>query len=510
MITDGLRRQALERPNAPFLTIPGSSTTYAEMVALVDAAAERLRGLVAPGSRVMILCGNRPAFLVAWFAVNELGAVAVPVNTGVVGEALRYTADHSGAAVLLAESEFLNSRDAVLRSRFASEAVVVLDDTFERAASRVEAPPRLVAAPDEASAILFTSGTTGYPKGVVISHDSYRHAGIDMVKASGLTPTDRIMVFLPLFHANPQMYAVMSAMECGAELIVLPRFSAGSFFDDARTFGATAFTYVGTVLSMLAARQAGEVRDHGLRWCVGGGAPANVWSEIEARFGIAVRELYGMTETGGWVSMNTASSTRTGSVGRARDQVDLAIMDENQRVLPAMASGEIVARSHRPNLFFTEYWDDESATRETVRDGWLHTGDRGFIDEDGYLYFEGRIKDLIRRAGEMISPTEIEAALGAHPAVAECAVAGAPDPILGEEIVAAVVLQKPATPDDLLGFLKGRVAAYMIPRYIVLVDALPRTETTKVKRFEVARLLEGPSLNVVHDARESTKSRQQS
>jgi long-chain acyl-CoA synthetase len=488
MITDALRRQARLRPNGRFLTCLDYSITYSQMVRLVDAAASRLSSRVTAGCRVAILCGNRPAFLVAWFAVNELGAIGVLLNTAFVGSGLRYTVEHSGCNTLLVDAALWQSKSSDLAA-FPTKSVVILDESFELSPANVRPTTELGSSLVEASTILFTSGTTGHPKGVVIPGGSYRAAGIDMVKASGMNSSDRILVFLPMFHANPQMYALMPAMECGAELILVPRFSASSFIDQARRSRATAFTYVGSVLSILAARHVGDVRDHELRWCVGGGAPEKVWVDIEARFGIAVRELYGMTETGGWVSMNTAGSTKLGSVGRPREDVELAIMHDG-RVLPAMATGEIVARALRPEVFFTEYWSDALATAEVLRDGWLHTGDRGSIDESGYLFFRGRVKDLIRRGGEMISPVEVESALLTHPAVGECVVAGIADEIMGEEIVAAVVLRSPATATELQRFLEQRIAAHMIPRQFIFVDTLPRTETTKIKRYAVAKLVE--------------------
>src|SRR5690606_24167990 len=160
----------------------------------------------------------------------------------------------------------------------------------------------------------------------------------------------------PLFHANPQMYAVTSTLHAGATLVLLPKFSASRFFDDAVAYGATGFTFVGTVLSILEKQQPGERHDHRLKWCVGGGAPERIWREVQRRFGIKVRELYGMTETGGWVTMNTQEAERVGSVGRPRSGVEIAIRDPEGHVLPMGEKGEITAASSVAGMFFTEYW----------------------------------------------------------------------------------------------------------------------------------------------------------
>jgi acyl-CoA synthetase (AMP-forming)/AMP-acid ligase II len=309
-----------------------------------------------------------------------------------------------------------------------------------------------------------------------------------MVQSLGLTPDDRILVFLPLFHANPQMYAVMPALEVGAAIVLLPKFSAGGFFETAHRHRATGFTYVGTVLSILTKRYESPQREHGLRWCVGGGAPMEIWRAVEDRFGISVRELYGMTETGGWVSMNTVGATRLGSVGLPRKDVEIAIRGERE-VCQVDERGEIVVRAADPVTFFKEYWNNPQATAATLRDGWLHTGDRGWRDADGFLFFDGRLKELIRRGGEMIAPAEIELQLLKYPSIRECAAFAVPDEILGEEIAVAIVADQPVVPAELLQFLIGRLPRHMLPRFVALTNVLPKTETEKIKRHELKDLL---------------------
>ena len=488
MITQALHRRAATSPDREFVVTDELTISYGQMSRLVRRFASRLAGGgVRRGQSVALICGNRPAFLIAWFALNDLGAITVPLNTGLVGEGLRYTLTQSNSSLLLIEPDLLATMAADLEQLPSKLPTMLLDQSVEADTADDGVVEIAVTSDAAPNSILYTSGTTGLPKGAVLPHGSYLKAGKDMARSLGLTEDDRIMVFLPLFHANPQMYAVLPALEVGAALVLRPRFSAGDFFTDARRHCATGFTYVGTVLSILIKRHEHEQRNHGLRWCVGGGAPLNIWRSVEQRFNIAVRELYGMTETGGWVTMNTAEASRLGSVGRPRQGVEIAIRSDGDDV-PLGTSGEIVARATDPTMFLSEYWNNPAATGATLREGWLHTGDRGSIDADGFLFFDGRLKDLIRRAGEMISPAEIETQLLKHPEVRECAVVGVPDDLLGEQVVAVVVATRPLAEDVLREFMKTRIAAHLLPGSFVFVDALPKTETEKIKRHEVIKL----------------------
>ncbi|NYT44262.1 AMP-binding protein [Alcaligenaceae bacterium] len=491
MITDRLYLHAERQAEKTFVVYGTTEISYGDMALLVSEFAEKLhaRG-VAPGSHVALLCGNRPEFLVAWFAINELGAVAVPLNVSLVGEGLRYTLSQSAASVLLVDPElYAEKRDTI--------------DALETPIPKIMIEPGMLELPSTqrsrwkqagevdplmASAILYTSGTTGLPKGVVLPHRAYDAAGIDMAEALGVTADDRIMVFLPLFHANPQMYAVMSALQAGATLILIPQFSASRFFEDARLYKATGFTFVGTVLSILVKRHAGAQHEHGLKWCVGGGAPERVWRDVQSRFGVRVHELYGMTETGGWVTMNTNEATRIGSVGPPRNGVKISIRSETGQPLTVREKGEITAQAAQEGIFFSKYWNNPEATSAVLKDGWLYTGDRGWLDEDGYLYFDGRVKELIRRGGEMIAPTEIEQQLLKHEGVKDCAVVGVPDDIMGEEVKVFVVTDREIDPQALKSFLTDRIPAYMIPRFFSFVEGIPKTETQKIKRHDLHSL----------------------
>jgi len=492
MLNDLLFARAQQTPDAVFIHIDDRQITFDDMAQMVCAATARLRlaGILA-GDKVAMICGNRPGFLSAWFALSELGAVCVPLNTGLRGDSMRYTLTQSESKAVLIDADLVDQKQPDLDALEQRLPQYVIDESYEQTPAQriVRDPSRAVLQPSDTNSILYTSGTTGLPKGAMLPHSAYREAGIDMVNSLGLLPSDRIMVFLPLFHANPQMYAVASTLTVGASMILIRHFSASRFFDDARRYGATGFTYVGTVLSIIEKTYPGSVKDHNIGWCVGGGAPLRVWKEITGRFGIEVRELYGMTETGGWVTMNTIHKARLGSVGPERKSVKVRILDESGRTLPVGQKGEIVGMSQTGDQFFTGYWNNPKATAETLRDGWLHTGDRGWVDEDGYLHFDGRLKELIRRAGEMISPVEIEQQLLKHEAVADCAVVGIPDEILGEDIMAYVVSRAPVDAMNLRAFLKDRLADYMVPRYYGFIEQIPKTETQKIKRHEVVKLV---------------------
>lgn len=466
------------------------SFTWSELCELSLRMSSMLRQQgVKQGDRVALLCSNRPLFLVAWFAITNIGAITVSVNTGLVGDGLRYPFKQSEATALVVESALLREKSDDLANVLDSCHVINIEDEEEL---------KTVLAPFDADSvyegrgsdpvsIIYTSGTTGPPKGVLNCHEAFLASGKWMVDYLAITEADRIMVFLPLFHTNPQMYAIMSALETGCTIILRPRFSVSRFFEDAKRFRCTIFTYVGTVLSMLTSRLKEPCRDHYITRCMGGGCPSSVWSVMQDRFGITPYELYGMTEIGGWVTSNSTQNYRVGSCGKARPDVSVRIVDEHDNALPPGSAGEIVVRPEQPFVFLLGYWNDPKTTWESSRNLWFHTGDIGLMDEDGYLYFQGRLKEIIRRGGENISPFELEVALLEHPDIRDAAVIGVPDPIYGEEIRAVIVTRQPFSPASLTGFLKGKIASYMMPRYVQFVTAIPRTETQKIQRHLLLR-----------------------
>ena len=491
MITELLSQRAAQFAHAVFIVTPERSYSYAEIYSAAARFAQQLKTKgIGAGDHVAILAGNGAAFLIAWFGIGLRGAVTVALNNQLIGDGLRYSIDQCDAQLLVVDSEWQETRGGELDRRQAQLPRILIESDFAFITSLdgFEVCEPIVVTPDQACTILYTSGTTGLPKGVVNSHNAYKAAGRATVKTLAFTIQDRILVFLPLFHVNPQMYAVMSALTVGCSLIVLRKFSASTFFDDAIRFGATGATFVGTVLSILVARHSGERRDHCIRFFFGGGAPNFVWQEVETRFGISVYEAYGMTEIGGWSTANSPEASRFGTCGKARPDLEVCIFGPDDMPLPVGKKGEIVVRPREPDVILMGYYKKPERMVEASRNMWFHSGDLGSLDEDGFLSYHGRIKELIRRSGEMISPVEIETSLRKMPDVFDCAVVAVPDDVFGDEIKAVIVAEKNIDPIAVQFFLGERIAQFMLPRYIEFMSIIPKTETQKIQRNKLQYL----------------------
>lgn len=493
-LSDKLMLQARNRADKIAVVSDDMTLTWGELADLAFRNSTRLRKEgIEKGDHVALLCSNRPAYLVAWFGLANIGAVTVSLNTGLVGDGLRYSITQCSAKAVMIERHLLEEKRADLEPVLEGRKVIVFEgesDLFA-AARQCEPDEAYQGQGSDPLSIIYTSGTTGLPKGVLNCHEAFLASGRWMSRFLNITEDDRIMVFLPLFHTNPQMYAVMSALEVGCTLVIRPKFSVSNFFEDARRFDVTMFTYVGTVLAMLTSRIKTPDRNHRITRCVGGGCPPEVWRAMQERFGIAPHELYGMTEVGGWVTGNSAENYRFGSCGKIRPDVEVQVFDADDNPVSPGTPGEIVVRPKAPFTLLLGYWNNPKATWESSRNFWFHTGDAGTMDADGYLYFLGRLKEIIRRGGENISPFEIETALLNHPDIDDAAVVAVPDPIYGEEIKAVIVPKRSFPPEDVRRFLEGKVAQFMLPRYVQFVTQIPRTETQKIQRRQLQENSEG-------------------
>jgi len=491
-----LARQAAENKSKPYLYFLDKEISYEDINAYANRMANAFTKLgVARGDHVAIMLPNCPEYLYCWFGLAKLGAVTVTINTQFKRETLKYLIEASDSKLVVIASDFLPQYEEIAPEVKGVKKVVFditgqagntesLDALFKE--SPITPPRDMSLIEDiEPLIIIFTSGTTGLPKLVKNSHRAYITAAQDLVSYAELSAEERIYSALPLYHVNPQVYCVLSALVASASVIVAPRFSASRFWDDVRKYQATAFSYVGAVLPILLAQpeRPGD-KDVPARKCFGGGAPKEVYEKVSQRFGVEVIELYGMSETGTWNTMNRPGKGRAGTVGQVREGFEVRIFDDRDNELPPGKIGEIVIRPTKPYIMFDGYYKLPEETVKCSTNWWFHTGDLGKVDADGYYYFCGRKKESIRRGGENIPPYEIEKEINKHPAVAESAAFGITDAVMEEEIKAAIVLRpgQKVTPGEIIAWCESRLPKFMIPRYIEFMGKLPKSASEKVQK----------------------------
>ena len=448
----------------------------------------RERGLEA-GDRVGIMMPNVAEVPVVYYGVLRAGGVVVPMNPLLKAREVAYYLGDSGAGLIFAWHTFGDpARDGA--GQAGAELIVVDPVGFpDLLASATPYFPVVATADEDTAVILYTSGTTGQPKGAELTHGNLisntEVACTDIVRAH---PDDVIFGGLPLFHVFGQTVALNAAVAAGACLTLLPRFDPEHALQILAGHGVTVFEGVPTMyVALLHRPDRADYDVSALRMCISGGAalPVEVLRGFEAAFGVPVLEGYGLSETSPVASFNHPGRERKpGSIGTPIRDVRVRLVDDKGYEVPLGEVGEIVIQG--PNVM-KGYWQRPEATAEAVRDGWFHTGDLARVDEDGYFYIVDRKKELIIRGGYNVYPREIEEVLYEHPAVAEAAVIGLPHPALGEEVAAAVAL-KPgaaASAEELRDYVKGQVAAYKYPRHLWLVDELPKGATGKVQKRDI-------------------------
>jgi acyl-CoA synthetase (AMP-forming)/AMP-acid ligase II len=459
------------------------------------------------GHRVGLLLENRPAFLLHWFALNGLGVSVVPINADLRSAELEYLVGHS--EIVLAVALPHRHADLAAAARAAGRSLALMADG-QTPPPALLPPPGLGpgAAPGLATecGLLYTSGTTGRPKGCILSNRYYLHAGGWYAGIGGMAAlrpgAERMLTPLPLVHMNAKAYSVMAMVLTGGCLTVLDRFHPGTWWDSVRASSATVVHYLGVMPAMLIGAPASEAdRDHAVRFGFGAGVDRRHQAPFEARFGFPLLEAWAMTETGaGAVVIASHEPRHVGQscFGRAAPAVELRIVDEAGVDLPDGTPGELLVRAAGPDPrrgFFREYLKDPQATAEAWAGGWFHTGDVVRRGEGGELYFVDRRKNVIRRSGENIAAVEVESVLRRHPGVREVAVAATPDPVRGDEVLACVVPVGPldaaartALAHALVALSLEQLAYFKAPGYVAFVDALPLTPTQKVQRGELKAL----------------------
>lgn len=457
------------------------------------------------GHRVGLLLENRPAFLFHWFALSALGVSVVPINAEMRSAELSYLIGHSEIALAVT----LPHRAGDLRA-----AAEIAGRPFETMGPDDAVPPSKTAPPRAAEpiglatecALLYTSGTTGRPKGCMLSNEYFLRAGEWYAELGDLCPVrpdaERIITPLPLNHVNAMAFSTMVVLVAGGCLVQLDRFHPKSWLQSARESRATIAHYLGVMPAMLLSAPASALdREHDIRWGFGAGVDRKNHAPFEARFGFPLVEAWAMTETGAAACVMANHEPRqvgTSCFGRREDFVEIRLVDDEGQDVTDGTPGELLVRSSGADpkrYFFSGYLKDEEATREAWAGGWFHTGDMVRRDAEGNYYFVDRKKNVIRRSGENISAVEVESVLNQHPAVKTSAVAATPDVVRGDEVLACIVVRDEVDASSreqmaasIVEHALAQLAYYKAPGYVAFVDALPLTASQKIQRGQLREL----------------------
>jgi crotonobetaine/carnitine-CoA ligase len=496
---------AAAEPERLYARFDGRKITFADLDRMSASLAAGLAGLgAARGDRIALIMRNSPASLALIFAIARAGMVWVPVNAALRGEGLRHVLTHADPRVVVADAEALPRIAECGADLSGVKLVVAGDETVPlalepmlRRAATFDAP---APAHTDLFAIMYTSGTTGPAKGVMVTHRMLRLAGEGALLVAAARDGDVLFVWEPLYHIG------------GAQLIVLPlrrrvvlamvgRFSASRFWSEVKGEAATHIHFLGGILQILLTQPPGPLdREHGARIAWGGGCPVDVWRPFEERFGLQIRECYGMTEASSFTTFNDLGVV--GSVGRPVPWLSVALLDEAGRAVPQGVRGEIVVRSSDPDALTPGYFRNPEATAKALRNGTLYTGDGGSFDAEGNLFFHGRLSDSVRVKGENVSAWEVEHVAATHPAVEDCAMIGVAADV-GEQDIKLFVKPPAGMAVDLAEFsawLGGRLAPYQNPRYLAVVDEFERTPSLRIMKHRLSparddcwdRLASGP------------------
>ncbi len=479
--------------------------SFAEVDDLADRAATGLLALgVAPGDTVAIFMGNDPHLVPLAFGVNRLGAIWVPTNTDYKGEWLFEALLHSRAEVLVVDADLLARLEPIasnLRFRHvvvcgASAATgalagqLTLDDLLAQEPSAEVTRLEASVVAGHTAAVLWTSGTTGRPKGVMQSHHAWLRAALSGAASSCTQPTDRLYCCLPLYNSAAWVGVVYRSLVAGVPFALDQHFSVSGFWDRTRHFGCSqAFTLGAMHLFLWHAPPRADDADNPVR-CLGAiPMPDAIVEPFKRRFGIEIiQQGYGQSEVMGLVSRFDDGETKwnDGAVGKPLEGIEVRLLDDEDREVAIGEVGEFCVRPTEPNAIFNGYFNDPEATLRACRNLWYHTGDLGRLDEDGQFHFVDRKADLIRFKGRSVSSLAVEAAVRAHPAVAEAAAFGVPSEVLDteSEIMVAVVAAPGARVEEaeLARFVNDRVPYFVVPRFIEVVEELPHTPTGKVQK----------------------------
>jgi len=470
----------------------GPVVTYDQLRQQIDALAAKLNQFgLGRGDRIAMALPNGLEMIAAFLAASTVGTAA-PLNPAYRLDEFRFYLEDTGArALIVPPTGSDEARQAAGDQTLVIEADLDSQGQVQFSSAGIAGPPRArdYPNPDDTALVLHTSGTTSRPKRVPLLHTNLMISARNVAETYQLSAEDVSLCVMPLFHVHGLVASTLATLLTGGTVVVPPRFNPLTFWSAVRDHRASWYSAVPTIHQVLLSRAKAGARPAGaehlrfIRSC-SAALPPQMMADLEERFGVPVLEAYGMTEAAHQMASNPLppSARKPGSVG-CGTAVGIAILDEAGELLPAGAVGEVSIKG--PNVF-SGYEGNAEANAASFSQGWFRTGDQGYLDNDGYLTLVGRLKELINRGGEKISPREIDEALLAHPAVAEAVSFGIPDRVYGEEVAAAVVLRGEATEAELTAHCRASLADFKCPKVIYIVEAIPRTATGKIQRRNVA------------------------
>jgi crotonobetaine/carnitine-CoA ligase len=498
---------APDRPFLIFLAADGhrEEYSYAQCGDWIDRVADALCGLgIGPGDPVVLQLPNGPEFLVGLFALCKLGAISVPVSSGAKPDELNHIYATTDAAWVITDQDHIGEHITTMPHRSPGGLVVAGVDTVNVHPGIQGQPPiysmRRLATQKGArnnptpvfdnstpAEILFTSGTTAQPKGVVISQANLVYSGLYAVWQASLRPDDRLFTTMPACHSNFQLVALTGVLAAQATLIMAERYSASRFWEQVRQEGATVVQLIAMMVRTLLLQPARpEDSEHRVREALYFMPLADRdKTGFEQRFGLRLLNSYGSTESICWALTDPPTGPRNWpSVGRPGLGYEVGIFDDRGRELPCGQTGEIWVRGTPGRSLMSGYWNDPQATAAALQDNWLHTHDYGYRDQDGWFYFVDRAVNIIKRGGENISTRQVEEVLLSHPGIEQAAVIGVPDPVRDQAVKAFVVPIAGARldPAEIIDFCAAHLSAYKVPQFVEVTDSLPLTHSMKVAK----------------------------
>ncbi|MDM0029545.1 AMP-binding protein [Variovorax saccharolyticus] len=486
--------RAVSDPSHLFLKFQGRSFSFGEIDASVNRVANGLIALgLRPGDRVGLMLPSHPDHLVAILALAKIGLVRVPINTALIGASLAHPFETFEPRALIADARFKEQLAPVLSAGSVELTIWRGDDPsgdadFEAAllGCAEDTPPPFSPAPDDIIALTPSSGTTGAPKGVNKSDRTLRAGPMGTLKLTGARPGDVFLLWESLHHGAGVAVVIAAILE-KLTLAMVEKFSASQFWNECRANDVTHIHYLGGVLPMLLKQPPrANDRDHKVRIAWGGGCPPEVWHAFADRFGVQMREGYGLSEMITFVMVNPDGPDF--SIGKPLEYFDVKLGDDVGQEVPTGEPGEIMVRSRVSGLQFLGYFRNDQAARDAMLDDWFRTGDLARKDAQGFHFFAGRKKDTVRRRGINISAWEVERIVAEHEAVVECALVGVPSDLGDEELKIFVRLAEGAllTERELVTWCRTRMPAFQVPRYVEWIDEFPKTPTQRIRKRDLA------------------------